>query len=196
MDHEWFTEQLDPAEVGWDWFSIQLENNTELMLFDLRRKDGTIDPHSSGTYIDAIGEGQCPPFDEAADFSLKPRSYWKKYPVTWRIDVPTLQYRPRLQGHSRQPGSGHVLGRRGDVFRIEPRCGLSRNDRLREANQLSLGFGNRLLTRAALNARSRVVDYLRHNEQSRYNAERLLSRARVSKRLPKSPTTLPERRCW
>src|SRR5579862_1734637 len=42
MDHEWFTEQLAADEVGWDWFSVQLENHTELMLFDLRRKDGSI----------------------------------------------------------------------------------------------------------------------------------------------------------
>ena len=49
MDHEWFTHQLEPGQVGWDWFSVQLDNNTELMLFELRRKDGGIDPYSSGT---------------------------------------------------------------------------------------------------------------------------------------------------
>ncbi len=35
MDHEWFTEQLAPDQVGWDWFSVQLDNQTELMLFEL-----------------------------------------------------------------------------------------------------------------------------------------------------------------
>ena len=58
MDHEWFTEQLAPDQVGWDWFSVQLDNNTELMLFELRRKDGSIDPYSSGTFIDAEGRGE------------------------------------------------------------------------------------------------------------------------------------------
>ena len=48
MDHEWFTEQLAADQVGWDWFSVQLDNRTELMLFELRRKDGSIDPYSSG----------------------------------------------------------------------------------------------------------------------------------------------------
>ncbi|HVV44149.1 MAG TPA: lipocalin-like domain-containing protein, partial [Bryobacteraceae bacterium] len=33
MDHEWFTQQLAPDQVGWDWLSVQLNNNTELMLF-------------------------------------------------------------------------------------------------------------------------------------------------------------------
>ena len=44
MDHEWFTHQLDPGQVGWDWFSVQLEDGTEYMLFQLRHPDGSIDP--------------------------------------------------------------------------------------------------------------------------------------------------------
>ncbi len=47
MDHEFFTEQLDASQIGWDWFSLQLDDNTELMLFRLRRKDGADDPYSS-----------------------------------------------------------------------------------------------------------------------------------------------------
>ena len=57
MDHEWFTEQLASDQVGWDWFSVQLDNKTELMLFQLRRKDGSIDPYSSGTFVDAKRRG-------------------------------------------------------------------------------------------------------------------------------------------
>src|SRR5690242_6399777 len=37
MDHEFFTHQLDKDQVGWDWMSIQLEDQTELMLFRIRR---------------------------------------------------------------------------------------------------------------------------------------------------------------
>ena len=55
MDHEWFTSQLADDQIGWDWFSVQLDNQTELMLFQLRRKDGSIDPYSAGTYIDPQG---------------------------------------------------------------------------------------------------------------------------------------------
>jgi predicted secreted hydrolase len=88
MDHEWFTEQLDPSEIGWDWFSVQLEDKTELMLFELRRKDGTIDSHSSGTYVDASGKAR---HLTSADFTLRPLTYWNKYPVKWRIDIPALR---------------------------------------------------------------------------------------------------------
>ena len=87
MDHEWFTEQLASDQVGWDWFSIQLDNNTELMLFELRRKDGSIDPYSSGTFIDQRGVAK---HLRREDFSLQPLSLWHKYPVAWRVRVPSL----------------------------------------------------------------------------------------------------------
>jgi predicted secreted hydrolase len=88
MDHEWFTEQLAPDQLGWDWFSIQLDNNTELMLFELRRKDGSIDPYSSGTFIDARGTAK---HLRREDFTLQPFALWHKYPVAWRLRVPALK---------------------------------------------------------------------------------------------------------
>jgi len=92
MDHEWFTEQLTSDQTGWDWFSVQLDNNTELMLFELRKHDGTsqqaIDPYSSGTFIDAAGRAR---HLKRADFTLEPLKLWGKYPVAWRIRVPSLK---------------------------------------------------------------------------------------------------------
>jgi predicted secreted hydrolase len=87
MDHEWFTNQLDESQQGWDWFSVQLDDQTELMLFELRRKDGTIDPYSSGTYVDREGRGH---HLTSKDFSLRPLQYWKRYPVKWQIEAPAL----------------------------------------------------------------------------------------------------------
>jgi predicted secreted hydrolase len=87
MDHEWFSQSLSADQAGWDWFSIQLENKTELMLFRLRRKDGTIDPNASGTFIDAAGK---PRHLSRADFTLEPGAKWGKYPIEWRVKVPTL----------------------------------------------------------------------------------------------------------
>jgi len=55
MDHEFFTNQLAPDQTGWDWFSLQLDDGSEVMLYRLRRKDGSEDPYSSGTYVDAAG---------------------------------------------------------------------------------------------------------------------------------------------
>lgn len=107
MDHEWFTEQLAADQIGWDWFSIQLDNNTELMLFELRRQDGSIDPYSSGTYIDAAGHAQ---HLKRSDFTLEPLTKWGKYPIAWRIQVPQLKIdvtcRAALDNQELRPQTG------------------------------------------------------------------------------------------
>lgn len=93
MDHEWFTHQLQPEQTGWDWFSVQLDNQTEVMLYDFRRKDGTPDRNSSGTFIDAAGRAR---HLTAHDFSLKPLEWWTsprthaRYPVRWTIEIPSM----------------------------------------------------------------------------------------------------------
>jgi predicted secreted hydrolase len=94
MDHEFFTEQLAPEQAGWDWLSIQLNDNTELMLFHIRRKDGSIDPYSAGTFVDQQGQ---PRHLTSADFQLEPAGeIWSSpathaaYPTRWNIRVPSL----------------------------------------------------------------------------------------------------------
>jgi predicted secreted hydrolase len=99
MDHEFFSESLDTNESGWDWLSLQLADNTELMLYRLRHKDGSVDPYSSGSYIDA--QGKCA-FLSSKDFVMTPagagnfESTWTSpqthgtYPIQWRVSVPML----------------------------------------------------------------------------------------------------------
>ncbi len=90
MDHEFFTHQLQDSQTGWDWFSIQLDGGSELMLFRIRHKDGTVDPHSAGTYIDP--QGRAVPLSHD-DFSLTPGRVWispetkAPYPVVWTVRV-------------------------------------------------------------------------------------------------------------
>jgi predicted secreted hydrolase len=94
MDHEWFTHQLESNQQGWDWFSIQLDNDTEFMLFQLRHTDGSIDPFSSGTYIAPDGRAV---HLKRSEFTLDPLEYWTspktsaRYPVKWRITIPSLK---------------------------------------------------------------------------------------------------------
>jgi predicted secreted hydrolase len=94
MDHEFFTHQLEPHQIGWDWMSIQLGDNTELMLFRIRRKDGSNDPYSSGTYVDANGVATQLLQN---DFTLQPTgNVWTSaathaaYPTEWKVSVPKL----------------------------------------------------------------------------------------------------------
>ncbi len=66
MDHEFFSEPSDNQLTGWDWFAVQLDTGQELMLYRLRRKDGTSQQYSSGTYIDEKGAAR---FLKGSDFT-------------------------------------------------------------------------------------------------------------------------------
>ena len=93
MDHEFFTHQLDTNQSGWDWFSLQFDDGSELMLFRLRRKDGSADAFSAGTYVDSEGHAR---HLSASDFALIPGKTWTsaqngaRYPVAWNVRVPSL----------------------------------------------------------------------------------------------------------
>jgi predicted secreted hydrolase len=94
MDHEFFTTELGTTQTGWDWLAIQLGDHTELMLYHFRRKDGSLDPYSSGTFIDAAGKTT---HVRASDFTLEPSGeQWKSpetgavYPISWKIEIPQL----------------------------------------------------------------------------------------------------------
>lgn len=95
MDHEFGSSQLREYQVGWDWFSIQLDSRTELMFYQIRHKDGKIDPYSSGTLIFADGTYQRL---SKKDFQVEVLDHWKSsktgatYPSKWRITVPARQF--------------------------------------------------------------------------------------------------------
>jgi predicted secreted hydrolase len=103
MDHEFFTHSLESNQSGWDWFSLQFDDGAELMLYRLRRKDGTIEPQSSGTYIDARGRSR---HLRLGEFEIISGRTWTSattggtYPVEWSVRVPSLgidiQVRTRL----------------------------------------------------------------------------------------------------
>jgi predicted secreted hydrolase len=94
MDHEFGSAELGKDLVGWDWFSLQLDDQTEIMLYRLRRADGSADPASSGTFIDREGQGR---HLEQNDFTLEPVSHWTspaskaRYPQRWRLTIPSRQ---------------------------------------------------------------------------------------------------------
>src|SRR5262249_52214064 len=55
FDHEWGPGGLPEGAVGWDWFALQLDDRSELMLYRMRLKDGTASPFSAGTFVPASG---------------------------------------------------------------------------------------------------------------------------------------------
>ncbi len=96
MDQEWSTSALGPEQVGWDWFSIQLDDGSELMAFQLRRADGSVDAFSSGTLIAADGATRTLGPD---DFTITPTATWRSprsggvYPAGWILTVPAADLR-------------------------------------------------------------------------------------------------------
>ena len=93
FDQEWATNQLTENQTGWDWLSLQFEDGTELMLFQIRLKDGGRDPFSHGTWIDAKGASTAVKHE---DFELLPGRTWRSevtggdYPVEWTVRIPKL----------------------------------------------------------------------------------------------------------
>ena len=62
MDHEYSSSQLAPDQAGWDWLSAQLDDGRELMFYALRRRDGSVDPASTLTWIDRAGRATTAPY--------------------------------------------------------------------------------------------------------------------------------------
>lgn len=93
MDHEFSTAPLEPGTVGWDWFSIQLADKSEFMIYLLRMPDGGLNPASSGTYVDSLG---VPRHLDRSYFDVSVLDVWKSkasgavYPSSWQIRIPLL----------------------------------------------------------------------------------------------------------
>lgn len=91
MDREFGTWTPTENQKGWDWFSIQLDDETELMCYQLRNATNGISDYSSGVFIEKNGEYT--PL-EHKDFSIEPTGFWKSprtkatYPSDWKIKVP------------------------------------------------------------------------------------------------------------
>ena len=93
MDHEFGSNQLGEAQIGWDWFSLQMADRTELMIYRIRRRDGSIDAASGGTWIRT--DGSSIPLAREA-IAVTALDHWRSpqsgalYPARWRISVPSL----------------------------------------------------------------------------------------------------------
>ena len=91
MDHEFGTTFLEPSQQGWDWFSLQLDDGTDVMVYRLRQQDGRVDSHSSGTIVFRDGGVT---ILSPEDVQLVPSREWvsptskARYPVEWVVEVP------------------------------------------------------------------------------------------------------------
>ncbi len=92
FDHEWSTSALAPGAIGWDWFSLQLDDGREIMYFQIRRDDGSLEPVSGGTLVEADGTTRRL---AAADVTIDVLDQWRSptsgasYPSRWRVSIPS-----------------------------------------------------------------------------------------------------------
>jgi len=92
MDREWSTSALADDQVGWDWFALHLDDGRDLMMYQLRVREGSSSvPFTKGSIISPEGvKTELVP----GAFSMEPLDTWTsldgtEYPVMWRLRVPS-----------------------------------------------------------------------------------------------------------
>ena len=90
LDREWSTSALAADQAGWDWFALQLADGTDVMLYNLRKTDGSNDTASSGTLTRADGTSETL---QHGDFEIIVNDEWQSpaggtYPSGWTIRIP------------------------------------------------------------------------------------------------------------
>jgi predicted secreted hydrolase len=91
MDHQWGSWPIHGGYKGWDWYSLRLGDDSQVMIFNFRNDDGSIQSESSGTWIDADGNTE---YLATADYRVEVLDRWTSpqtgatYPVKWQVAVP------------------------------------------------------------------------------------------------------------
>ncbi len=111
MDHEFGSSILRNDQRGWDWFSLQLDDGTEVMVFHLRKKDNTFE-RAFGTFVPRQG----PAVDLGKErIVIMPRGTWTSpttkavYPSGWTVEIPgrniRLEVTPAIEAQELASGS-------------------------------------------------------------------------------------------
>ena len=89
MDKEFFTNSLASGQVGWDWFSLQLDDGRELMLYVMRDEEGEVD-YARGTLVEKDAEVR---YLDRNAFRISENDRWRSqtgdsYGSEWRVRIP------------------------------------------------------------------------------------------------------------
>jgi predicted secreted hydrolase len=141
MDKEFGSDKLSPQQTGWDWFSLQLHDGRDLMIYVLHDSLGTID-HASGTMVAEDGSTR---YIDREDFVVEATDSWTspntgtEYPAGWnlRVDGESWTVHPLLADQEN-------VGRRvGDLFYWEGAVEVRVNGGNAGAGYVELtGYGN------------------------------------------------------
>lgn len=104
FDREWSTSQLEPGQEGWDWFALQLDDDRDIVIYLLRREDGSLDLNNAGTIVEKDGKSRKL---AANQFNIEVLRQWRSphsnitYPAGWKISIPSesleLQVTPAVE---------------------------------------------------------------------------------------------------
>lgn len=91
LDREWGSSQLADKLAGWDWFSLQLDDGRDVMVYRLRTEDGKASRFSAGKVVYPDGESRTL---GPADFTATPQREWRDaegndWPVDWTVEIPS-----------------------------------------------------------------------------------------------------------
>ena len=90
MDKEFGSNQLGARQIGWDWFSLQLDDGRDLMLYLLRDRRNRVD-FAHGTLIFKDGRTR---YLESGAWSVRATGAWTsprngaRYPAGWEVALP------------------------------------------------------------------------------------------------------------
>jgi predicted secreted hydrolase len=134
MDHEISSSQLTPEQTGWDWAGIQLEDGREIMVYRLRRKDGSVDPASALFWVDQSGKTHRIGADA---FGWEGTAGWRSprsgatYPVPVRLSVPDPVTAEKVELLLEPIGTDQELGDGGSGIPYwEGACRVKRDGRV------------------------------------------------------------------
>jgi len=92
LDREWSSSALAADQEGWDWFSLQLSDGSDLMFYNIRNRGGSQNQYSSGTWVGADGTAHHLGRDDVA---IRVTEQWENpagdaYPARWEVRVEAL----------------------------------------------------------------------------------------------------------
>ena len=94
LDHEWSSDYLDPAAVGWDWIGLNLDDGGAVMAFRMRDKQGRT--HWSAATVRTPG-GEVQSFS-GGEVEFTPLRSWHSphtgtdYPVSFRVRIGAREF--------------------------------------------------------------------------------------------------------
>jgi predicted secreted hydrolase len=96
MDHQWME---DIAEKGWQWFSIQLDDKTDIICWNIVNLDGTVE---SRDLTMMLADGS---IYHTTDLQLEPTESWvspdtgETYGMTWKLREPSHDIDLEIKAH-------------------------------------------------------------------------------------------------